>query len=649
MPHLSDHHTRHTSVVPQPSQPLETLAKHFSAGHIPSQQDFHDVIDMAAATYTLIDSGRGPGDGLELDDHNTLRVQAGEGVRVSENGVSLAVEPNGALQFNEARQLTLDRHKVLSVEAVKALPEADRAAIWQELKSATPPANGGVRASAASLAPLSRRTAIASTTARKLPQSEQALNVLQSHFASGHIPTEDDFHDLITLASASYLLAGSDYGVGAGLMLDETGRLAVHANPEAGIHAEEYGVRLALEQNGGLQWSTAQQLQLDVPRTVSRAAFESLSNDVRYATYQLLENAAFGERFNQEQSWAIQVGNGKYPYHGAVAAISANGCTIAYAMQKADETVVRVCRRAHAHARWPDATEDADIPVQRVADDKELNIAVSETGRMVALSSVRSKLCLVYGIDDNLKSTPMGEIEDAEALTVIDVSESYNELIAFSKNEENINEPAGTVDIIVHYFLYQSNDRTWLKGDSSLISIDSESDVKIKSSGSMILLSLFSFQFGKLFDIYDNHNWVKISSIAGGDYATLSSNGSKAIVGKHEKDGSTHVDIYVHDVREYRWTDTLVGPSLMQRDGEVKVCANDRGDIAIGLDTDDSQEVWVYYNSTAGWSQAHRLTADTPASRYGTQVEMSADVSTLVVMAADRVYVYSRGINEAER
>ncbi|MCG1040895.1 MULTISPECIES: hypothetical protein [Burkholderiaceae] len=647
MPHFSDRHTQHTSVVPQPSQPLETLAKHFSAGHIPSQQDFHDVIDMAAATYTLIDSGRGPGDGLELDDHNTLRVQTGEGVRVSENGVSLAVEPNGALQFNEARQLTLDRHKVLSVEAVKALPEADRAAIWQELKSATPPANGGVRASAASLAPLSRRTAIASAIARKLPQSEQALNVLQSHFASGHIPTEDDFHDLITLASASYLLAGSDNGVGAGLMLDETGRLAVQASPGAGIHADEHGVRLALEQNGGLQWGTTQQLQLDVTHVVSLAALQSLPNEARYKIYQLLMDAVLYENFGREQSWAAHtVGDDEVFSRRTVAAVSADGRTIAYkTTNKRNAPVVRVYRRTH-WSETPETTVDIDIPLEWGDALHGFYIAVSERGQMIAISQTDPPFCCVYEIDDHLNATKMHDFYQGPLL-VVSIIEGYIRLITVIPNGDNSSIYVFTYDIVdwklstpleKDFFIFDAK----LSSDQNFILVIRISDVYVYD---------MRIRFEATIPAPHSRIGATIPAPNGkfhGDAcATLSKDGSQVIVGTRTSDGVSHASIYTLNATRDTWklTDTLDGPSSAQPDRErrtVNVCTNDRGDIAIGQSTDDVHEVYVYYRGTAGWSEAHRLTANTPASRYGARVDMSADGSVLLVMAEDRVYVYSR-------
>ncbi|WP_323073621.1 WD40 repeat domain-containing protein [Mycetohabitans endofungorum] len=124
----------------------QSLKEKFSEGHIPTQQDFSDLIDMASVGYAAVgtqpDGSKKPGPGLELDGNQRLSVKIDNstseggmrgGLSIGPNGLSVAIDPSSGLQIDEEHRLTIAKDKLLSVNAFKQLSKADRQEIYKLL------------------------------------------------------------------------------------------------------------------------------------------------------------------------------------------------------------------------------------------------------------------------------------------------------------------------------------------------------------------------------------------------------------------------------------------------------------------------------------------------------------------------------------
>ncbi|MCF2134588.1 MULTISPECIES: hypothetical protein [Mycetohabitans] len=127
---------------------IQSLKEKFSEGHIPTQQDFSDLIDMASVGYAAVGMQPGgskqPGLGLELDGSQRLSVKndnsASEdgmsgGLSISPNGLSVFIDPSSGLQIDAEHRMAVDKDALLSVNAFKQLSKADRRAIYQLLQA----------------------------------------------------------------------------------------------------------------------------------------------------------------------------------------------------------------------------------------------------------------------------------------------------------------------------------------------------------------------------------------------------------------------------------------------------------------------------------------------------------------------------------
>ncbi|WP_323073620.1 hypothetical protein [Mycetohabitans endofungorum] len=126
---------------------IQSLKEKFSEGHIPTQQDFSDLIDMASVGYAAVgmqpNGSKKPGSGLELDGNQRLSVKIDNsiseggmrgGLNISPDGLSVAIDSSTGLQIDEERRMAIDRDALLSVNAFKQLSKADRRAIYQLLQ-----------------------------------------------------------------------------------------------------------------------------------------------------------------------------------------------------------------------------------------------------------------------------------------------------------------------------------------------------------------------------------------------------------------------------------------------------------------------------------------------------------------------------------
>ncbi|MCF2134589.1 MULTISPECIES: WD40 repeat domain-containing protein [Mycetohabitans] len=124
----------------------QSLKEKFSEGHIPTQQDFSNLIDMASVGYAAVGMQLGgskqPGLGLELDSNQRLSVKIdnskseggmGGGLSISPNGLSVAIDPSSGLQIDAEHRLSIAKDKLLSVDAFKQLSKADRQEIYRLL------------------------------------------------------------------------------------------------------------------------------------------------------------------------------------------------------------------------------------------------------------------------------------------------------------------------------------------------------------------------------------------------------------------------------------------------------------------------------------------------------------------------------------
>ncbi|MCG1055041.1 hypothetical protein KQH49_08775 [Mycetohabitans sp. B5] len=125
----------------QPTQSVKALKERFSAGKVPAQQDYYDLITLASTAYALVGGdGSKPGAGLALDEHNALSLQLstaeGEGgLTVEANGVGVALDPASGLRFNEG-QLGIEPTHLLSVESFSSLSQDELRQIYWLLAKA---------------------------------------------------------------------------------------------------------------------------------------------------------------------------------------------------------------------------------------------------------------------------------------------------------------------------------------------------------------------------------------------------------------------------------------------------------------------------------------------------------------------------------
>ncbi|MCF7696894.1 hypothetical protein KPG66_12570 [Mycetohabitans sp. B2] len=130
-------------------------------------------------------------------------------------------------------------------------------------------------------------------------QSPTPTQSLKERFSEGCIPTQQDFSDLIDMASVGYAAVGTQPDnskkPGLGLELDGNQRLSVKIDNSAsegdmrgGLSVSSNGLSVAIDPSSGLQIDEEHRLKIDKDNLLSVNAFKQLCKDDRRAIYQLL-------------------------------------------------------------------------------------------------------------------------------------------------------------------------------------------------------------------------------------------------------------------------------------------------------------------------------------------------------------------------